>query len=259
MGTTGWMGAEEPDEVPAMPLTELLLDRQQHRAGPLETALARSAADDRRAAREAEASRHDPDEFAAGLVARGYSPGQISQLCMRLADTEAELAAEEDLLQKAARRAQFAAREHAAGRADVSRMLAMMDGEEGDEGRVAMLERRAGSLRRQIAEAQAMIAPPQRREMDGVEAASRAAHEVFREVTRARLAEAQARAPERRPFAGSVSRGRSTEHVADGPCWVCEQGRERDAARRAGDGGTAPYAPGDVITTGYQQQGIAYR
>src|SRR5690242_12507816 len=98
-----------------MPLTELLLGRQQRRAGPLETALARSAADDRRAAREAEASRRDPDEFAANLVARGYSPGQVSQLCMRLADTQSELEAERDKLEKAARRARFAAREHAAG------------------------------------------------------------------------------------------------------------------------------------------------
>jgi hypothetical protein len=226
MGVTGWLGAEEPGEAPAMPLTEMLLDRQQRRAGPLETALARSAADDRRAARDEIAFAPDPDERAAGLIAKGYSPGHISQLCMRLADTEAELAAEEDKLAKAARRAQFAAREHAAGRADVSRMLAMMDGDDGDEGRLAMLERRAESLRRQIGEAQAMIAPPQARDLDPVEAASRAAHEVFREVTRARWAAAQARAP--RPF-GSVSRGRGTEHT--GPdCRVCAAARERDAA-----------------------------
>src|SRR6185437_202782 len=134
--------------------------------------------------------------------------------------------------------AQFAAREHAAGRADVSRMLAMMDGDDGDASRVAMLERRAESLRRQIAEAQDMIAPPQARDLDPVEAASRAAHEVFREVTRAAWEAAQSGtarpAPRERPPFGSVSRGRSTEHT--GPdCRVCAAARERDAARARED------------------------
>ena len=149
---------------------------------------------------------------------------------MRLADTESELEAERDKLEKAARRAQFAAREHAAGRADVSRMLAMMDGDDGDENRVTTLERQADSLRARIAEAQDMVAPPQQRDLDPVEAASRAAHEVFREVTRARWAEAQGGSRPRRgrpPF-DSASRG-DTEHT--GPdCQVCAAARERDAA-----------------------------
>jgi hypothetical protein len=38
---------------------------------------------------------------------------------------------------------------------------------------------------------------------------------------------------------------------------VCEQGRERDAARAREDF-AAVYGPGEVITTGYQQ-GMAYR
>jgi hypothetical protein len=61
-------------------------------------------------------------------------------------------------------------------------MLSMMDGDDGDESRVAMLERQAQSLRRQIAEAQAMIAPPQQRDLDPVEAAAsraRAAHAEY--------------------------------------------------------------------------------
>jgi hypothetical protein len=237
MITTGWL-TDEPDEVPAMPVTQMMLGRQERRAGPLETALARSAASDIREAREAAANAPDPDERAANLVSRGYTPGLASQLAQRLGDTMAEIETENAKIEKAARRAQFAAREHAAGRADVSRMLAMMDGDEGDEGRVAMLERRAGSLRRQIAEAQDMIAAPQQRETDPLEAASRAAHEVFREVTRAAWEAAQSGtarpAPRERPPFGSVSRGRSTEHT--GPdCRVCAAARERDAARARAD------------------------
>jgi len=111
-----------------------------------------------------------------------------------------------------------------------------MDGDDGDESRVAMLERRAQSLGRQLAEAQNLISPPQARDVDAVEAASRAAHEVFREVTRAAWEAAQSGTarPAPRPF-GSVSRGRSTEHVPDGYCWVCAAARERDAARARED------------------------
>jgi hypothetical protein len=62
---------------------------------------------------------------------------------------------------------------------------------------------------------------------------ARAAHEVFREVTRARMSEAQARRQEPRPF-GSASRGAGTEHT--GPdCAVCAAARERDAARARED------------------------
>lgn len=216
MGVTGWLG-EAPDEVPPMPVTEMLLARQERRAGPLEVALAGSAASDIREAREAAANAPDPDERAASFVARGYQPGLLFELSQRLGDTTDALEAERDKLEKAARRAQFAAREHAAGRADVSRMLSMMDGDDGDESRVAMLERQAAGLRARIAEAQAMIAPPPQRDLDPVEAASRAAHEMFREVTRARMAAAEARRPEPRPFV-SRGAGRSTEHTPGGDC-----------------------------------------
>jgi hypothetical protein len=239
MGVTGWLG-EAPDEVPPMPLTQLALARQERRAGPLETALARSRADDVRAARDEAAFAPDPDERAANLVSRGYSPGLLQELAQRLGDTQSELEAERDKLEKAAKRAQFAAREHAAGRADVSRMLSMMDGDEGDESRVAMLERRAQSLGRQLAGAQNLISPPQARDVDAVEQASRAAHEVFREVTRAAWEAAQsgtARSAlrEPRPFASvSCGAGDGTEHT--GPdCRVCAEARERDAARARAD------------------------
>jgi hypothetical protein len=82
-----------------------------------------------------------------------------------------------------------------------------------------------------------MVAPPRQRDLDAVEQASRAAHQVFREVTRARWEAAQggARPRRERPPFDSVSRGRSTDHVADGPCWVCDAARERDAARARED------------------------
>jgi hypothetical protein len=34
MGVTGWLG-EAPDEVPPMPVTQMILGRQERRAGPL--------------------------------------------------------------------------------------------------------------------------------------------------------------------------------------------------------------------------------
>jgi len=238
MVTTGWIG-EEPDAAgPAMPVTEMLLARQQRRAGPLETALARSAANDIREAREAAANAPDPDERAAAFVTRGYQPGLLNELSQRLGDTVAELEAEREKIEKGARRQEIAAREHAAGRADVWQMQRMLDGDFGDQAVVERLERRADGIRRQIAEAQEMIAPPQQRETDPLEAASRHAHQVFVEVTRARMAEATEQARQRpapRPFA-SVSRGagRSTEHT--GPdCWVCAAARRRDAARDRAD------------------------
>jgi hypothetical protein len=132
-------------------------------------------------------------------------------------------------------------------------MQRMLDGDFGDQAVVERLERRADGIRRQIAEAQEMIAPPQQRDLDPVEAASRAAHEVFREVTRARWAEVQggSRPRRERPPFGSVSRGRSTKHVPDGYCWVCEEARRMDAACARAD--VAAYAPGSVITTGYAE------
>jgi hypothetical protein len=139
-------------------------------------------------------------------------------------------------------------------------MLAMMDGDGGGESRVALLERRVQSLQRQIEEAQAAISPPAQRDLDPVEAASRAAHQAFREATRAAWEAAQAgtprRAPrERRPFA-SVSRSGGAEHT--GPdCRVCAAARVQERARALADA-EAVYGPGEVITTGYQQ-GMAYR
>jgi hypothetical protein len=255
MVATGWIGGEEPAAAgAALPVTNLMLSmRQRAPGGVLENALARSRAAEAREARDEAAAARDPDEHAANLITRGYSPGLLSQLSQRLGDTVAELADEKDKLAKAARRQEWAAREHAAGRVDVFRMQAMMDGDDGDEGQVRLLERRAESLRRQMAEAQEMIAPPLRREEDPLEAATRRAHKAFAEVTRARMAEAEARRPAPRPFA-SASRGdgRSTEHTGD-DCWVCAEGRRMDVAR----GRVAGY--GREITRGVEGGVVAVR
>jgi len=226
MVTTGWIGEEPEAAGPDMPVTNMLLSMRQR--GPGDTvarALARSDADDARAAREEAAFAPDPDERAANLVGRGYSPGLASQLAQRLADVMAEIETENARIERSARRQERIARDHAAGRItafDIARMQAGDD--EGDPATVERLERRADGLRRQIAEAQAAIAPQQRREMDPVEAASRHAHQVFVEATRAMMAEArqQPRAP--RPFA-SVSRG------AGDHCQICAEARRMDAAR----------------------------
>jgi len=215
MGVTGWLG-EAPDEVPPMPVTEMMLARQQRRAGPLETALARSAANDIRDAREAAANAPDPGERAANLVSRGYTPGLASQLAQRLGDTMAEIEAENAKIEKGKRRQEHLHRAHAAGQITAWDIVRGQDFDEGDPGRVEMLERRADDLRRQIKDAQAAIAPPERRTPDPLEAASRHAHQVFVEATRARMAEAQEQSrcrPEPRPFAG---RGAATEPEPDG-------------------------------------------
>jgi len=219
MTRTGWIGSEPDAGPPALPVTEMLLAHRENRAGPLETALARSDADDARAARDELAFAPDPDERAAGLVSRGYSPGMASLLAQRLADVMTEIEAENAKIERSARRQERIARDHAAGRItafDIARMQAGDD--EGDPGRVAQLERRAAGLRRQIEDAQAAIAPQQQREADPVEAASRHAHQVFVEATRAMMAEAQAGTPGPRPFAG---RGGVAVRNEDVTCEAC--------------------------------------
>jgi hypothetical protein len=206
---TGWTG-EGPDAGPAMPMTSMVLATRQHEGDTLAIALARSQAQERREFREAAAGAVDADERAANLVARGLMPGQVSELNIRLADTQAQLADEEAKLERAAKRQERIRRDHAAGKIDVFDIARMQaaDTDEGDPAAVERLTRRRDSLQRQLAEAMQLMAP-QRAPEDPLEAASRRAHQVFREVTRQRMADAQAgrAAPrERRPFA-SASRG----------------------------------------------------
>src|SRR5690348_10734543 len=200
---TGWLGADEPDaQGPAMPTTGFIL---ANRADPgqgrtLGEVLARAELAPDRDDPEPE----DADDRMAWMVTRGYSPGLISQLSLRLADVSAELQAEEEKLAKGVRRAEQVRQMHEAGRIrawDIPNML----GDLGDEGTVARLERQAASLRQQIDAAQEAIAPPERRDPDPFEAATSRAHTAFAEVTRQRMAEAQARQasrPAARPFAG---------------------------------------------------------
>ena len=202
MTRTGWIGSEPDAGPPALPVTEMLLAHRENRAGPLETALARSDADDARAARDELAFAPDPDERAAGLVSRGYSPGMASLLAQRLADVMTEIEAENAKIEKGKRRQEHLHRAHAAGQITAWDIVRGQDFDEGDPGRVEMLERRADGLRRQIEDAQAAIAPQQQREADPVEAASRHAHQIFAEITRQRFAEAQAGTRRARPFAG---------------------------------------------------------
>ena len=228
MVATGWLGSEEPGETRPVGFADFIL-KNRRPAGEghtLEQVFARAAQ-----ARDREPERDDPDDKAAALLTRGYSPGLMSQLAQRLGDVEAELEAEREKIETAARRSRRIHQAHQAGRLSAFDVMRAMDFDEGDEGRVRQLERRARNLRQQIADATEMMSPPQRRDLDGVEAASRHAHQVFAEVTRQRFAEAQAGRPEPRPFA-SVSRGagRSTQHTGD-DCWVCAEARRRDAAR----------------------------
>jgi hypothetical protein len=114
MTATGWVG-EGPDDGPGLPLTEMLLGRREHRAGPLEIALARSRATEAREARDAAAFAPDPDERAAGLVARGLAPGMISDLALRLGDVMGQIEAENVKIEKGKRRQEHLHRAHAAG------------------------------------------------------------------------------------------------------------------------------------------------
>jgi hypothetical protein len=161
----------------------MLRARERVPGGVVGEAMARSAATEAREARAAAAAAGDPDEHAANLVTRGYLPGMLSQLSMRLADTEAEIADEEAKISKTARRDEWVARNVALGRisgADVARMQAAAD--EGDPETVARLQRRAASLRRQIAEASEAVRPPEARARDAVEEAGRRAQAVLSEV-----------------------------------------------------------------------------
>ena len=222
MTRTGWIGGEPDAGGPALPVTNLMLGMRQRGPGDvLENALARSRAAEAREARDEAAAARDPDEYAANLVARGYLPGQISQLSMRLADTEAELAAEEDKIEKAARRAERTYQMHGRGQITGFGLIERMrDADEGDQAQVERLRRRAGSLRRQIAEASELIAPPRPREADPVAAAASRARAVLAEVTRSQVAGTRERPvpQERPPFA---SRGVGDGHFDVPECREC--------------------------------------
>jgi hypothetical protein len=235
MTRTGWTGGEPEAAAPAMPLTERVLAMKQQGPGAvLETALARSRAAEARQAREDAAAAPDPDEYAANLVSRGYLPGMIGQLSVRLAETEAELAAEEAKIEKAAQRAARTRQMHERGQIDALGVATRWrDTDEGDEATVKRLQRRAGSLRRQIAEASELAVPPETRARNSVEEASARARSVLAEVAAQRAADDAAEAAGRaqlgreraafyaargrRPFAsrGAAARSEYCVHCTD--------------------------------------------
>jgi hypothetical protein len=240
MVTTGWTG-EEPEETHPAGFAGFAGFIAAMRGDPEDrpSALARALA-----APDRPDPVYDDDDRQAALLTRGYRPGLIQELAGRLGDCQAELQAEVEKIGKGKRRAEHVRRAFEAGQVRALDIQAAL-GDEGDPDRVAFLERRAASLQRQMTDATDAMSPPERRTPDPLEAAASRAHAAFAEVTRARMAGAQTRRPEPRPF-GSASRGagRSTEHT--GPhCWVCAEGRRMEA------GDTAAHAPGEVITTGY--------
>lgn len=204
MITTGWSDEPETEAPQAMPLSSMLAANRERGPGDaLEIAAARSRAGDAREAMEARASAVDQDERAAGLIGRGVMPGAMSGLGQRLADAEAELATEREKIsrgERASARVRGMLERGQVGGLEAARML---DGDFGDAQRAEQLERQCGRLRSQIADTASMIAPPQERQLDALEAASRSAHAVFVEVTRQRMADAEAgRGQAPRPFTG---------------------------------------------------------
>jgi phage head maturation protease len=175
----------------------------EERGSTLEQMLARAAQD-----RDREPEPEDPDDRLAAMVTRGYSPGLMSQLSQQLGDTLGELQAEQDKIARGERREALARREYEAGRINVWAMQQQLlaDGDFGDEGRASRLERRAESLQSQLVQAAAMIAPQQEQVTDPLEQATRRANQVFREITRSLMAEAQAGNRPERPSAGKASR-----------------------------------------------------
>jgi hypothetical protein len=216
----------------------------------------------------------DPDEIAANLLGRGYGAGQVSDLARRLADKRAELAGEREKIERGERVTARVRGHLERGQVGGLEAFRMMDGDFGDASRAEQLERQCANLERQIGEASELIAPAAQRDADPYEAASRHAHDVFVEVTRARMAELEAGRPaprpERRPFAGRGSVAVRSEYcvhctannVSDEqsyllhsdpefnvPVTTAEQ-LEREQAEQAAR--HDPYQPGAVITTGYR-------
>lgn len=236
MTQTGWMSEEPEAAAPSMPVTARLLagsrGSEPQPGAVLEQSLARSRAAEARQAREEAAGAFDADEYAAALVVRGYTPGMFSSLSMKLADTMAELADEEDKIERAERREQRTRQMHERGQIDVSGVIARMaDTDDGDARRADQLRRRAESLRTQIAEVSQIMVPPQARAADMYEQGASRAARILADVAAQRedddAAEAAGRAAlarergafygrrGRRPFA---SRGAAAEQAQCAEC-----------------------------------------
>lgn len=187
---------------------------QAMRAGPGEVALTTGQA---LARHQAAAGREEPavtlaeaaEESAVRLLSAGYSPGALSALAQQLADAGARLETERAKIGAGERARAKAMHLHATGQIGAFDVMRMTDGDFGDPGEVERLERKMTSLQSQMAQVSAVTRRAAAGPEDPAEAATRRAHEAFREATRALMSGAgTGRAPERdrRPFA-SVSRG----------------------------------------------------
>jgi hypothetical protein len=179
-------------------------------------AVAQGDAADRREALRREQEARDGDEIAANLLSRGYAPGAMSHLSQRLADTTAELEEERDKVGRGERRRELVRGLLERGQIGGLEAAERMDGDFGDEHRVEQLERRAESLRGQIAEMAELMRSPQDRQHDTVQEAATRAQRILAEVAEERRLEDEADARGRarlkaeraafrrsqRPFAG---------------------------------------------------------
>jgi hypothetical protein len=218
---TGWLGAD-PEPGTPMPTSSFIL---AHRAAPdagrtlQEIQQGLGVPGGRRDRERDDPDRQDFDEKAARMITLGYAPGMLSRLHQELGDTMAELADEQARIEKAGRRQEQVMRAHEAGRITAWQIPEMLGDDDGDPGRVSLLERRAASLRARIEDASAMISPPQRqRDPDPVAEAGRRAHDAFVSATRARWAEAEAAARQRpapRPFGSASAAGAAEPDLAD--------------------------------------------
>jgi hypothetical protein len=185
----------------------------------------------------------DADEKAANALARGYRPGMGADLAQRYGDKVSELESVREANANARKTQERIARDHAAGKITAFD-IARMDFGEPDVAREQQLERQAESLRQQLADAQGLIAPAQaQRSQDPLEATTRRANATFRELTRQKVAAAQESRPQASPpFASRASAGAAgTEHTG-ADCWVCAEGRRREAAEL----GYSQYQPPDA-------------
>jgi hypothetical protein len=248
-----------------MPLTALMMANRERGAGDtLALALARSEGADARAAQNARRDARDPDETAAAMVSRGYLPGATSDLAQRIQDAESALAGARKKREDHEKAIQRYSALRDKGQISVLDAVQRMDAAEGpDEAEISRLEKNLERLQRSQAQAQAAIAGPVRGPEDPLEAATRRAHDVLREVTRAKMEQAAAGLPLTgpRPFAGSfASHGSAVDAEAvlrcpGAGCQTCAEGRQREAARAAED--AAAYAPGQVIAAGHEP--VVYR
>jgi hypothetical protein len=195
----------------------------------------------------------DPDDRTAAMVTRGYRPGRLRQLSEQLADVSAELQAEKEKLEKGIQRAAQVRQLHEAGRVTAWQIPDMLGDDLGDEARVRQLERKAETLRAQLGEATDMATPPPaQRAEDPVEAAASRAHQVFVEVTRQMLADAEAGRPrrERRPFAGRGGLAVRAEEVTCPDCLAVGADAEESFLIHHSDADGNPLsAPQDVPVT----------